>query len=261
MLRELHLIAVPERCARKLPRIAADIPHYGARSGICMTLSEAVGETHALTCGGRASHGGFARDVLGLWASDASGAGVCIMAPLFETTKLSPTTRRRWQAVGTHVSAGFRLRRALIGATDSSASVRVRSSIPSNFRGTLRNAAVLADRTRSRSGPGDAEAALGLWHDVVEGRCSMVDLFESGSRRFILAVSNPAGTRDPHRLTKRETEVATYAALGETGKLIGSRLGVSASTVSGLLRDVMRKLRVRTQAELVGKLRSLRRRR
>jgi len=257
VLRELHLIAVPERCARRLPRIAAGIPHDGAQSGICMTLSEAVGETHALTCGGWVSHGGFARDVLGLWATDALGAGVCIMAPLFEPTKLSMSTRRRWQAVGTHVSAGFRLRRALNAATDSSASVRVRSSIPSDFRGTLRNAAVLADRTRGRSGPGDAEAALRLWHDVVEGRCSMVDWFESESRRFMLAVSNPAGTRDPHRLTKRETEVATYAALGETGKLIGSRLGLSASTVSGVLHDVMRKLRVRTQAELVGKLRSL----
>lgn len=84
----MHLIAVPERCARRLPRIAADIPHSGARSGICMTLSEAVGEKHALTCGGWTSHGGFARDVLGLWATDASGAGVCIMAPLFEPTRL-----------------------------------------------------------------------------------------------------------------------------------------------------------------------------
>jgi len=63
--------------------------------------------------------------------------------------------------------------------------------------------------------------------------------------------------RGPHRLTKGETEVATYAALGETGKLIGSRLRLSTSTVSGVLHDVMRKLRVRTQAELVGKLRSL----
>ena len=133
VLRELHLIAVPERCARRLPRIAAGIPHDGAQSGICMTLSEAVGETHALTCGGWVSHGGFARDVLGLWATDALGAGVCIMAPLFEPTKLSMSTRRRWQAVGTHVSAGFRLRRALNAATDSSASVRVRSSIRKRF--------------------------------------------------------------------------------------------------------------------------------
>lgn len=85
----------------------------------------------------------------------------------------------------------------------------------------------------------------------------MVDWFESGSRRFILAVPNPAGVSDPHRLTKRETEVASYAGLGETGKLIGLRLGLSTSRVSGVLHDAMRKLRVHTQAELVGKLRSL----
>lgn len=85
----------------------------------------------------------------------------------------------------------------------------------------------------------------------------MVDWFESGSRRFILVVPNPTGMCDPHRLTKRETEVATYAVLGETGKLIGFRLGLSTSRVSSVLHDAMRKLRVRTQAELVAKLRPL----
>ena len=257
VLRELHLIAVHERCARRLARIAADIPHAEARSGICMTLSEAVGETHALASVGWASHGGRARDALGLWATDASGAGVFIIAPLSEPTKLSTSVRRRWQMVGTHVSAGFRLRRALIGATNPSATVRGRKSVRSDARRALRDAAVLVDRTRGRSRRRDGETALRLWHDVVEGRCSMVDWFESGSRRFILVVPNPAGMCDPHRLTKRENEVATYAVLGETGKLIGLRLGLSTSRVSSVLHDAMRKLRVHTQAELVAKLRPL----
>ena len=257
LLRELHLIAVPERCARRLARIAADIPHSGARSGVCMTLSEAVGETHALASVGWASHGGRARDALGLWATDASGAGVFIIAPLYEPKKLSTSVRRRWQMVGTHLSAGFRLRKALIGATNPSGTVRARKSVRSQARRALRDAAVLVDRTRGRSRRRDGEASLRLWHDVVEGRCSMVDWFESGSRRFILVVPNPTGMCDPHRLTKRETEVATYAVLGETGKLIGLRLGLSTSRVSSVLHDAMRKLRVRTQAELVAKLRPL----
>ena len=257
VLRELHLIAVPEQCARRLARVAADIPHSGARSGVCMTLSEAVGETHALASVGWASHGGRARDALGLWATDASGAGVFIIAPLYEPKKLSTSVRRRWQMVGTHLSAGFRLRRALIGATNPSGTVRARKSVQSQARRALRDAAVLVDRTRGRSRRRDGEASLRLWHDVVEGRCSMVDWFESGSRRFILVVPNPTGMCDPHRLTKREPEVATYAILGETGKQIGLRLGLSTSRVSSVLHDAMRKLRVRTQAELVAKLRPL----
>lgn len=257
VLRELHLIAVPERCARRLARIAADIPHSVSRSGICMTLSEAVGERHALASAGWPTQVGCARDALGLWATDDSGAGVFIMAPLHEPTKLKASVRRRWQTVGTHISAGFRLRRALIGASNPSATVLGRESIPSDARRALRNDAVLVDRTSGRSRGRDREAALRLWHDFVEGRCSMVDWFESGSRRFILLVPNPAGICDPHRLTKREKAVACHAALGETGKLIGSRLGLSTSRVSGVLHDVMRKLRVHTQAELVGKLRSL----
>lgn len=258
VLRELHPIAVPERCARRLARIAEDIPHSGARSGICMTLSEAVGETHALASVGWASHGGRARDALCLWSTDASGASVFIIAPLYEPKKLSMSVRRRWQTMGTHLSAGFRLRRALIGATNPSGTVRARKSVRSQARRALRDAAVLADRTRGRSRRrGDGEAALRLWHGVVEGRCSMVDWFDSGSRRFILLVPNPAGMCDPHRLTKRETEVATYAVLGETGKQIGLRLGLSTSRVSSVLHDAMRKFRVRTQAELVAKLRPL----
>ncbi|MBW2552410.1 MAG: helix-turn-helix transcriptional regulator, partial [Deltaproteobacteria bacterium] len=50
---------------------------------------------------------------------------------------------------------------------------------------------------------------------------------------------------------------SAYAALGESGKLIGYRLGISTSRVSAVLKDAMRKLRVHTQAELVEKMRGL----
>jgi len=107
VLRELHLIAVPERCARRLARVAADIPHSGARSGVCMTLSEAVGETHALALAGWASHGGCAKDALNLWATDASGAGVFIMAPIVWQRDVPVAQRRE----GHHreIKRGFEL--------------------------------------------------------------------------------------------------------------------------------------------------------
>jgi DNA-binding CsgD family transcriptional regulator len=62
---------------------------------------------------------------------------------------------------------------------------------------------------------------------------------------------------DPRGLNKREAQVATYAATGDSSKLIGYRLGLSQSYVSRLLNDAMRKLGVKTQAQLVAKLHTL----
>ena len=60
--------------------------------------------------------------------------------------------------------------------------------------------------------------------------------------------------KDPRGLTERENQVCTYAALGETNKLISYRLGISPSKVSTALRSAMRKLDFQTRAQLVEKL-------
>ena len=54
-----------------------------------------------------------------------------------------------------------------------------------------------------------------------------------------------------------EHEVAVAAALGESSKLTGYRLGISPSRVSTLLKGVQRKLGVRTKAQLVVMVRLL----
>jgi DNA-binding CsgD family transcriptional regulator len=60
---------------------------------------------------------------------------------------------------------------------------------------------------------------------------------------------------DPRGLTEREAQVVTYAALGESGKIIGYRFGLSTSTVSSLLLSAMHKLGVSSQAQLAEKMR------
>jgi DNA-binding CsgD family transcriptional regulator len=52
--------------------------------------------------------------------------------------------------------------------------------------------------------------------------------------------------------------VATYAALGETNKLISYRLGIPQPKVSTALKSAMRKLGVQTRPQLVEKLRGFR---
>ena len=85
----------------------------------------------------------------------------------------------------------------------------------------------------------------------------MVDWFDSDGRRFVLAHPNPANVGDPRGLTEQEAQVVTFAALGETGKMISYRIGMSEAFVSRALESAMRKLRVKTRAQLIEKLRGL----
>lgn len=280
-LHQLHVAAGPQDFAFRQARVSAECPaeiqQACTRPGICMTLSEAAGEKYAYAVESWTRHHDYAKDALGLSAVDPDGQGALIISPLSELTKLSGHVRHRWQMVGAHLTTGFRLRRALKKANESPipevelphraealldpTSFEVKEAVgvaqESEATGALRDAAVLVDRARGRMRKTDPDQALKIWKSLVEGRWSMVDWFDSDSRRFVLAIRNPPGISDPHGLTTREGQVATYAALGESGKLIGYRLGLSPSRVSALLRDVMRKLRVHTQAELVEKMRGL----
>ena len=73
----------------------------------------------------------------------------------------------------------------------------------------------------------------------------------------MLAKPNAPSIPDPRGLSEAEARVATYASLGETSKMIGYRLGLSPSYVSRLLRDSMRKLAVKTQPQLVERMRAV----
>jgi DNA-binding CsgD family transcriptional regulator len=73
----------------------------------------------------------------------------------------------------------------------------------------------------------------------------------------VLAKPNAPNLGDPRGLNEREAQVATYAALGESSKIISYRFGISAAWVSTLLTSAMRKLAVKTPAQLVEKMRGL----
>lgn len=79
----------------------------------------------------------------------------------------------------------------------------------------------------------------------------MVDWFDTDGRRFVLAIPNPPSVIDPRGLSERESQVVTYAVLGQSNKMIAYRLGLSTSRVSTLLRSSMRKLGFRTRSQLV----------
>ena len=215
-------------------------------------------------------------DLLGIFASDPNGVGVHIHAPMPEATRLTPKARERWQMLGAHIAAAFRLRQGLkMLAADSR---RAHTDLPRNAEAvldledfqivgragraegnrvlkTLRGAARSVDQARGGLRREDPQKALEIWKSLTGGRWTMVDWFDTDGRRFVLAIPNSPELGDPRGLTDQESQVVNYLLLGDTSKLVAYRLGISSSRVSGLLKSAMRKLGVSTRAQLIEKLR------
>jgi DNA-binding CsgD family transcriptional regulator len=70
----------------------------------------------------------------------------------------------------------------------------------------------------------------------------------------MLAIPNPPEVRDPRGLSEQECQAVEYAVRGDSNKIIAYRLGLSQARVSTLLSSAMKKLGVKTRAQLVEKL-------
>lgn len=220
-------------------------------------------------------HLGAADDGVKLIALDPDLRMLYFFAPTRTSKTISGSEQSTWKMLAGHLSAGLRLRQAL--DTPRAEQEPERAALPhgadavidpGNFRLTdtwgpartksasmaLQEAAVRVDRARTRRAEADSDEALMAWQALVRARWSMVDWFDTDGRRYILAIPNEPDIGDPRMLTKREGQVAGYAALGENHKLIGFRLGISRSRVTVHLRSIMQKLGVRTQAQLVANL-------
>lgn len=215
---------------------------------------------------------GFAKDALGVSAVDPCGQGVTIAVMLPEKTMLSERDRDHWKMICAHLASAHRVRRAVAagGVGDSPLphgaeavldpkTLRMSGAVGharDNGAATkLREAARRVDRARGSLRMRAPQEALRAWYAMMHGRWSMLDWFDSDQRRFVLAIPNAPDLGDPRGLTERELQVATYAALGESGKLIGYKLGLSESTISNALDSAMRKLSVKTRPQLAEKMR------
>lgn len=218
------------------------------------------------------------KDILSVTAVDPDGAGAHISLVATETIALDKRQRDFWRMIEVHLAAGHRLRRgfgqdaeapnvpmteipfaaeALLDPKQLTITHAVGSAQAPTAREGIREAAKLLDKARGPLRRQEPAEALRLWKGLVRGQWTLVDWFDSDGRRFLLAKRNAPRVKDPRGLTKREAQVATYAAQGESSKLIGYRLGLSQSYVSRLLGDIMRKLGVKSQAQLVEKMRGI----
>jgi DNA-binding CsgD family transcriptional regulator len=245
-------------------------------SGRVYLLSD-VCQEHPRACELISEHIGC-KDILSLTAMDPDGAGVHISMPSKKLLSMDRREREYWQMLEVHISAGHRLRRGLGQEGDAPGTAMTEIPLdadalidPKHFlvsdarrdarneeaASKIREAARSVDKARGPLRKQDPKEALRLWQGLVRGKWSLVDWFDTDGRRFLLAKPNAPRIRDPRGLTEREAQVATYAALGDSSKFIGYRLGLSQSYVSRLLRDSMRKLGVKTQAQLVDRMRGV----
>ena len=276
VIHQLHAISGLEELADRFIRVETEMPPDMlwalSRPAMPQTLSEAAGQNlEAFRFIMR--HFDFAKDGLGMSAFDPNGNGVYLIAPLPKVTNLTERFRERCQMLAAHFGAGYRLRLALAEAGSEPATHLPRGAEvvidPNGFRvvgaeglaksrgarAALRDAAIQVDRSRGRLRESDPEKALVLWKALVRGRWSTVDWFDSDGRRFVLGLPNAPNVGDPRGLTEREQQVVAYALCGQTNKLIAYQLGLSKGRVSSLMSSAIRKLGVRTRAELIKKFR------
>jgi DNA-binding CsgD family transcriptional regulator len=204
------------------------------------------------------------REILGVIARDPSGHAVVLGVPQNDLRRPTVHERSAWGRIAAHIVAGSRLRRAIetLSNTDLSDGADAVLSLSGSMvhaqkdaqspdnRELLRRAAKAIDRARSKARSNEGEA-LDLWQGLVAGRWSLVEQFDSDGRRFMVARRNDPQVKDPRGLNLRERQVLAYIAMGHPAKLIGYSLGVSPSSISMNRRTAMRKLGLRTTADIV----------
>jgi len=104
----------------------------------------------------------------------------------------------------------------------------------------------------------NVDEARSLHDEVLAGKWAIVEEFDADGRRHLVVRKPCAALLDAERrLTRRERQVARYAALGHSGKLIAFEMGLAESTVSGHVTSVVSKLGLRCRVDLVRTLSAL----
>jgi DNA-binding CsgD family transcriptional regulator len=203
-------------------------------------------------------------ELAGLVARDPSGHSIVFSIPLPGVRRLSRRESSTWSRTAAHISAGARVRRVIENLSNDDLAEGADAVLsPSgsmlhgegdaqspDSRESLRHAAKAIDRARSKARSNEDEA-LDLWLGLVAGRWSLIEKFDSDGRRFMVARRNDPQVTDPRALGIRERQVLAYVAMGHPAKLIAYSLGVSPSSVSTTRRTAMRKLGLKTTADVV----------
>jgi DNA-binding CsgD family transcriptional regulator len=115
----------------------------------------------------------------------------------------------------------------------------------------LREALRRYEAARSRRRGTDPVSSLERHRPLVDARWTLVEAYEQGGVRYVVARENRPALRGLAALSERERQVVVYLALGRSTKEIAYALGISDSTVRVLLARAATRLRVRNRQQLV----------
>jgi DNA-binding CsgD family transcriptional regulator len=169
-----------------------------------------------------------------------------------------------YRHMANHLEAALRCRRRLAAASqktlDGAEAVfdrrgqLVHAEGPAKQRpeqGGLREALRRYEAARSRRRGTDPVSGLERHRPLVNARWTLVESYQQGGVRYVVARENRPALRGLAALSERERQVVVYLALGRSTKEIAYALGISDSTVRVLLARAATRLRVRSRKQLV----------
>jgi DNA-binding CsgD family transcriptional regulator len=208
------------------------------------------------------------RDLLVVNGLDPTGRGVYVAAVRRTARPLAPRLQARWTRVAVHLAAAWRLRRTLRTAAarsidgaeavlspDGKIAHAVDTARTRQARQALSHAARAVERARTPRGRRSGDRAVAEWTGLIAARWSLVDHFEEGGKRWLLARRNDVAEVGRADLSPRELQAVAFAALGHGNKLIAYEMGISADTVRVLLHRAARKLGATTRTDLITRAR------
>jgi DNA-binding CsgD family transcriptional regulator len=199
-------------------------------------------------------------DILGLNGVNVDGRGTIVGVLMSRPIRdVAPELLAR---VSSHLAAGFRLRRRLGSAPKANSAEAIldpRGKIEHaaglaklrEARKELAEAAARIDRLRTSPRRRDPQRALEEWKALVRARWSLVDHFEHGGKRYLLAHNNGPHVGPFALLSPRERQVVALAAVGHANKMIGYELGITVSTAGVLLSRAAKKIGAQSRADLI----------
>ena len=206
-------------------------------------------------------------DAFNLNGLDPSGIGTFFALWMDRMVEVSPGERELFRRMAHHLGAAHRVRRRLRASqpdrptpdpTQGAEAILdarkrvVHAAGPAQSkvaREDLIAAATARDRARTHS----AKSSEGVrdWQPLTRARWTLVDNFERGGARYIVARENQSCPEGLEALTDRERQTVVYLAIGQSTKETAYALGISAATVRVLLSRAAAKLGVRTRREML----------
>ena len=157
-------------------------------------------------------------DFLSVAATDPSGDGCLVGAPLPSIRRVPRQDAAVWSRVAAHIAAGARLRlrktpptltegaSAVLSVGGDLAHAEDALATTEEGKDALQRAARAMDRARGELRRRDPEEAISAWNALAFGRWSLVDHFDHDGKRYLIARRNDAAPSTDSRGAHRERE-------------------------------------------------------